>query len=231
MARLAGTGAGAGAKGRDLIVAIDGPAASGKGTIAREVARAFALPHLDTGLLYRAVGAAVLASGGDPADEATALAACCFDDAALTDLALTDEVVGGAASLVSAHPAVRARLLERQRAFAGQPGGAVLDGRDIGTVIAPDAAVKLFITASPAVRARRRWEQLVTVDPTLTEASVLAEIRTRDERDSSRSIAPLLRAPDALLLDTSTMSIADAVERAVNAVLDRTGVSPVYRLG
>lgn len=214
-----------------MIVAIDGPAASGKGTIGRALARAYGLPHLDTGILYRAVGAAVLASGLDPADENAALAACAINDNALADPALTSETVGRAASVVSAHPAVRARLLERQRAFAHQPGGAVLDGRDIGTVIAPDAQVKLFVTASSTVRARRRWEQLVRRHPSLTEAAVLADIRARDERDSSRSVAPLARAPDALLLDTSTMSIADAVERAVNAVLDRTGVSPVDRPG
>ena len=209
-----------------MIVAIDGPAASGKGTIARAVARAFCLPHLDTGLLYRAVGAAVLAAGGDPADEGDALAACAFDDARLGDAALVTEAVGRAASIVSAHPAVRIRLLERQRAFAKQPGGAVLDGRDIGTVIAPDAEVKLFVTASAPVRARRRWEQLSARDSALTEAAVLADILSRDERDSARAAAPLTRAPDALLLDTSAIGIEEAVNRAVQAVVDRTGVPP-----
>lgn len=209
-----------------MIVAIDGPAASGKGTIARAVARAFALPHLDTGLLYRAVGAAVLAADGDPKDEAAALAACAFDDTALANPALVTEAVGRAASIVSAHPAVRIRLLERQRAFARQPGGAVLDGRDISTVIAPDAEVKLFVTASAPVRARRRWEQLSTDEPVLAEADVLADIQARDERDSARAAAPLLRAPDALLLDTSEMGIDAAVSRAVQAVVERTGVQP-----
>lgn len=209
-----------------MIVAIDGPAASGKGTIARAVARAFGLPHLDTGLLYRAVGAAVLAAGGDPEDEGDALAACAFDDAALADPALVSEAVGRAASIVSAYPAVRIRLLERQRAFARQPVGAVLDGRDIATVIAPHAEVKLFVTASAPVRARRRWTQLAKATPGLTEASVLADIEARDARDSARAAAPLLRAPDALLLDTSEIGIADAVSRAVRAVVERTGVQP-----
>ena len=137
-----------------MIVAIDGPAASGKGTIARAVARTFGLPHLDTGLLYRAVGAAVLAAGGDPAEKAAALAACGFEDARLGDPTLGTEAVGRAASIVSAHPAVRLRLLERQRAFARQPGGAVLDGRDIGTVIAPHAEVPSSTSPPPWTRAR-----------------------------------------------------------------------------
>ena len=209
-----------------MIVAIDGPAASGKGTIARAVARAFGLPHLDTGLLYRAVGAAVLAAGGDPADEETALAACGFDDERLGDPALVTEAVGRAASIVSAHPAVRLRLLERQRAFARQPGGAVLDGRDIGTVIAPEAEVKLFVTASAPVRAHRRWTQISQDDPAVTEATVLADIEARDARDSARAAAPLRRAPDALLLDTSEMGIDAAVSLAVRAVVERTGVQP-----
>ena len=222
MARLAGTD-------RDairVIVAIDGPAASGKGTIARAVASAFGLPHLDTGLLYRAVGAAVLASGGDPQVEAEALAACAFEDEGLADPALATEAVGRAASIVSAHPVVRVRLLERQRAFARQPGGAVLDGRDIGTVIAPEAEVKLFVTASAPVRARRRWAQLAKDEPGLAEASVLADIEARDARDLARAAAPLRRAPDALLLDTSEMGIDAAVSRAVRAVVKRTGVQP-----
>ena len=209
-----------------MIIAIDGPAASGKGTIARRLAARYGLPHLDTGLLYRAVGAAVLAAGADPTDEDAALAACAFQDAALVDPELTGEAVGRAASIVSAHPAVRARLLERQRDFAHQPGGAVLDGRDIATVIAPDAEVKLFVTAAPAVRARRRWQQLVPANPELTEAAVLTEIQDRDERDSARATAPLVRAPDALLLDTSSLGIDGAVDRAVSAVVDRTGVRP-----
>lgn len=214
-----------------MIVAIDGPAASGKGTIGRAVARAFGLPHLDTGLLYRAVGATVLAYGDNPADEAVALAACGFSDGLLDDPALTSEAVGRAASVVSAHPAVRARLLERQRAFSAQLGGAVLDGRDIGTVITPQADVKLFVTADAPIRAHRRWEQLVRGDPDLAEADVLADIRARDERDSSRRAAPLVRAHDALLLDTSAMSIGEAVNRAVQAVVDRTGVSPLATPG
>lgn len=215
------------ARANGVIVAIDGPAASGKGTVARAVARAFGLPHLDTGLLYRAVGATVLQRGDDPADEAAALAGCDFAESSLAHPGLSSEDIGRAASVVSAHPAVRARLLDRQRAFAAQPGGAVLDGRDIATVIAPDAEVKLFVTASPTVRARRRWEQLVGGQPDLAEATVLADIRARDERDSGRSAAPLVRAPDALLLDTSAIGIDEAVNRAVNAVVDRTGVAPL----
>ena len=214
-----------------MIVAIDGPAASGKGTIARRLAARFGLPHLDTGLLYRAVGAAVLSAGGDPADKGAALAACDFADAALDDPALATEAVGRAASVVSAHPAVRARLLDRQRAFAGQPGGAVLDGRDIATVIAPEAAVKLYVTAASAVRAHRRWRQLAASDPALTEAMVLADIRVRDARDAGRAAAPLARAPDALLLDTSAIDIDEAVNRAVKAVVDRTGATPLAAPG
>ena len=214
-----------------MIVAIDGPAASGKGTIARRLAASFGLPHLDTGLLYRAVGAAVLSAGGDPADDGVALAACDFADAALDDPALATEAVGRAASVVSAHPAVRARLLDRQRAFAGQPGGAVLDGRDIATVIAPEAAVKLYVTAASAVRAHRRWCQLAASDPALTEAMVLADIRVRDARDAGRAAAPLARAPDALLLDTSAIDIDEAVNRAVKAVVDRTGATPLAAPG
>ena len=213
-----------------MIVAIDGPAASGKGTVARAVARAYGLPHLDTGLLYRAVGAAVLERGRDPADEDAALSACDIVERGVICPDLSSERTGWAASVVSAHPAVRARLLARQRAFADQPGGAVLDGRDIATVIAPNADVKLFVTASAAVRARRRWEQLVVAQPDLAEATVLADIRARDERDSGRSAAPLVRAPDALLLDTSAIGIDDAVNRAVQAVVDRTGASPTRAL-
>ncbi len=204
-----------------MIVAVDGPAASGKGTIARAIADRFGLPHLDTGLLYRAVGIGVIRSGGDPADPDAALAACDFDDALLAEPGLKGEDAGGAAWIVSAHPAVRAALLDRQRRFAHRPGGAVLDGRDIGTVIAPDADAKLFVTASATVRAARRHAELVRLGISTPLDAVLADIRSRDARDSARSAAPLRRADDALLLDTSTLDIADAAAAAIALVEQR----------
>ena len=196
-----------------MIIAVDGPAASGKGTIARALAAHFALPYLDTGLLYRAVGVATLRAGGDPANADDALAASGFPVSLLDDAALRDEAASRAASQASAHPAVRQALFERQRAFALQPGGAVLDGRDIGTVIAPDADAKLFVTASPEVRAARRAKDV----PESYEA-VLADIKARDERDSGRSAAPLKRAEDADLLDTTDLGIESAVQQAIALV-------------
>ncbi|HEV2569387.1 (d)CMP kinase [Sphingomonas sp.] len=201
-----------------MIIAVDGPAASGKGTIARALARHYKLPHLDTGLLYRAVGQTVLDRGGDPASETDALAACDFDDALLDDLRLKSGTVGNAASVVSAHPAVRAALIERQQRFANQPGGAVLDGRDIGTVIAPHADAKLFVRATSAVRARRRHEELVRSGGTISYDRVLADIKARDLRDSTRSAAPLKQADDAVLLDTSFLSIESAINHAIELV-------------
>jgi cytidylate kinase len=201
-----------------MIIAVDGPAASGKGTIARALAAHYKLPHLDTGLLYRAVGQTVLDRGGDPASEADALAACTFDDALLADPRLKESAAGNAASVVSAHPAVRAALVERQRAFAGQPGGAVLDGRDIGTVIAPHADAKLFVRATSAIRARRRHDELVRLGSRLSYDKVLADIKARDLRDSTRAAAPLRQAPDAALLDTSYMSIESAIRHAIELV-------------
>ena len=197
-----------------MIIAVDGPSASGKGTIARAVADHFGLPYLDTGLLYRAVGFAVAQAGGDVDNAADGLAACTFDDAVLTHNALRSEATGGLASRVSIHPAVRAALLARQRAFAAQSGGAVLDGRDIGTVIAPGADAKLFITATPEIRAARRHQD----EPAKTYADILADIRLRDERDAGRSDAPLRQAEDADLLDTSVLTIGDAVQRAIALV-------------
>lgn len=209
---------------RPLIIAVDGPAASGKGTIAKALARHYGLPHLDTGKLYRATGLATLRAGQSPTNEAAAAAqASTLDAALLDDPALASDDAATAASLVSAHPAVREALLARQRAFAAQPGGAVLDGRDIGTVICPEAPAKLFITARPEVRARRRHAELAA---TRTYDQVLADIHARDLRDSSRSTAPLLRAPDAALLDTSDLAIAAAVGQAillVEAALARNG--------
>ena len=204
-----------------MIIAVDGPAASGKGTIAKALARHYGLPHLDTGLLYRAVGIAVLRSGGDPDDEGDAFRACGFEDALLGDPGLKSEAAARAASIVSAHPAVRAALLERQRDFAGRAGGAVLDGRDIGTVIAPHAQAKLFVTASPEVRAQRRFAELTGHGLAVTYEHVLADIRARDARDSGRGIAPLWQAEDAVLLDTSDLGVEASAAAAV-ALVERT---------
>ena len=194
-----------------MIIAVDGPAASGKGTIARALAAHFGLPHLDTGLLYRAVGVATMRAGGDPAVEGDAAAACGFADALLADPALRNEEAGGLASRVSVHPAVRTALLRRQRDFALQPGGAVLDGRDIGTVIVPGADAKLFVTATPEIRARRRQLD----DYSRDYPAILAEILARDERDSGRADAPMRRADDADLLDTTDLTIGAAIQRAI----------------
>lgn len=188
-------------------VAVDGPAAAGKGTISRALAQRFGFAHLDTGLLYRAVGAL----GGDPVAAARDLRP---EDLARDDL--RSLAAGEAASRVATLPEVRAALTEFQRRFARQPGGAVLDGRDIGTVICPEAEVKLFVTASPEVRAHRRWLELGG-DP----AQVLAEVKARDARDMSRAEAPLRPAADAILLDTSSQTIAEAVEAAAREVIAR----------
>ena len=201
-----------------MIIAVDGPAASGKGTIARALARHYGLPHLDTGLLYRAVAATVRTLHLDPTREADAVAACSFDDSLLTDPSLRDDETGKLASVVSAHPLVRAALLQRQKRFANQPGGAILDGRDIGTVIAPDADAKLFVKASPQVRARRRHNELAANGSDVSFEQVLADIRARDERDSGRATAPLTQAADAAALDTSSLTIDAAVARAIQFV-------------
>ncbi|WBH16308.1 (d)CMP kinase [Sphingomonas radiodurans] len=206
-----------------MIIAVDGPAASGKGTIARALARHYGLPHLDTGLLYRAVAATVLQMELDPTKEADAVAACNFDEQMLADPALRDDELGKVASIVSAHPLVRAALLQRQRRFAQQAGGAVLDGRDIGTVIAPNALAKLFVRATPTIRARRRHAELQGRGSAATFDQVLADIRARDQRDSSRSAAPLVPASDAALLDTSFLSIEASVEKAIALVEARRG--------
>ena len=202
----------------DLIIAVDGPAASGKGTIAKALARHYRLPHLDTGLLYRAVAANVRRLDLDPSREADAVAACDFDDLILADPVLRTDEIGQLASIVSAHPLVRASLLQRQKRFAHQPGGAVLDGRDIATIIAPDADAKLFVKATPQIRARRRHAELRSHGSSLSFDKVLADIRARDERDSSRSTAPLVQAPDAALIDTSFLSIEASVEKAIAIV-------------
>jgi cytidylate kinase len=201
-----------------MIIAVDGPAASGKGTIARALAQHYGLPHLDTGLLYRAVAATVRQMHLDPTREADAVAACSFDDSLLADPALRDDETGKLASVVSVHPLVRAALLQRQKRFAQQPGGAILDGRDIGTVIAPDADAKLFVKATSQVRARRRHNELVKNGADVSFERVLADIRARDERDSGRATAPLTQAADAAALDTSSLTIEAAVARAIQFV-------------
>ena len=201
-----------------MIIAVDGPAASGKGTIARALARHYHLPHLDTGLLYRAVAATLLDHELDPEIEADAVASCTFDDLLLGDDRLKDDLIGKTASIVSAHPLVRSALLQRQKRFAAQPSGAVLDGRDIGTVIVPGAEAKLFVKATPTIRAQRRHAELRARGSQTSFDRVLADIRARDERDSSRSVAPLRAADDAVVLDTSFLSIEASVQRAVEIV-------------
>ena len=203
------------------VIAVDGPAASGKGTVARALARHFALPHMDTGLLYRAVALKLWRWGGDPGNQFEALRACDdlgFDPA---DPELMSEPVSKIASMISAYPAVRAALLERQQEFARQSGGAVLDGRDIGTVIAPDADVKLFVTASPEVRAERRLKELQARGMAAHYPDVLADIRARDARDSGRDVAPLKQASDALLLDTSKLNPEQAIAEALRLADER----------
>ena len=205
-----------------MIIAVDGPTASGKGTIARALAAHFGLPHLDTGLLYRAVGWHVAARGGDPDQADDALAATGFPDHLLADPALRSESTGALASRVSVHPAVREALLARQRAFAGQPGGAVLDGRDIATVIAPHADAKLYITASVAARALRRTLEMRQRGEDVSRRSVEADLAARDARDSNRAIAPLRMAAEAVLLDTSALPPAAAIAAAIALVQKQT---------
>jgi CMP/dCMP kinase len=203
-----------------MIIAVDGPTASGKGTIARALAAHYGLPHLDTGLLYRAVGRQVQLAGGDPDDAKAALAATDFAEALLSDPELRSEATGGLASRVSVHPAVRAALLDRQRAFATQPGGAVLDGRDIGSVIVPDAHVKLFVTASVEARSERRFREMQAAGREVTLDQIAADIARRDARDSGRDAAPLVAVADAHVLDTSAMSPQDAISAAIAVVED-----------
>ena len=206
---------------RAVVIAVDGPAASGKGTIARALARHFDLPLMDTGLLYRAVALNLWRWGGDPADEFEALRACGdlgFDP---DDPELRTEPVSAIASRISVYPTVRAALLARQQDFARQEGGAVLDGRDIGTVIAPEADVKLFVTASPEVRAERRMKELQARGMHAHSVDVLADIRARDERDSTRDVAPLKPAEDAIILDTSALDVDGAIAEAIRLAEQR----------
>ena len=203
------------------LIAVDGPAASGKGTIARAIAKHFGLPHMDTGLLYRAVALNLWRWGGDPASEFEALRAC--DELGLDpdDPELRSEPVSRIASTISAYPSVRAALLERQQDFARQPGGAVLDGRDIGTIIAPDADVKLFVTAAREVRAERRLKELTGRRMNAHYDDVLADLTARDARDSEREVAPLKPAADAILLDTSSLDPEEAIAEAVRLIEER----------
>lgn len=204
-----------------FVIAVDGPAASGKGTVAGRLGAMFGLPVLDTGLLYRAVGV-LSADAEDP--QASAAAAGALSAGQLGDPRLRTRAAGELASRVAVHPAVRAALLAFQRDFAAQPGGAVLDGRDIGTVICPEAPAKLYVTASPEVRAERRWKQLQSEGETVTFEDVLADIHRRDARDGGRESAPMRPADDAALLDTTEMTIehaADAARRVVEAARAR----------
>ncbi len=202
---------------RPLVIAVDGPSASGKGTLAKRLAAHFRLPHLDTGLLYRAVGWKALQTGQAPAEVAARLTA---DD--LSDPALRSDDAGQQASKVGAIPEVRANLLKFQKEFSSQASGAVLDGRDIGTVICPDAPVKLFVTASPEARAERRYQELRARGVDTIRPRVLAEMAERDRRDSERAAAPLKAAPDAWLLDTTEMD-ADAAFAAAVAFIEGKG--------
>jgi cytidylate kinase len=211
----------ASARQKNLVIAVDGPAASGKGTIARAIARHYGLPHMDTGLLYRAVALNLWRWGGDPASEFEALRAATELNFDPDDEELRSEPVSKVASKVSAYPSVRGALLQRQQDFARQTGGAVLDGRDIGTVIAPEAQVKLYVTASPEVRARRRQQELLGRGMNVHFDDVLADIHARDERDLTRSAAPLKQASDALLLDTSGLAIDEAIAEALRFVEER----------
>ena len=203
------------------MIAVDGPAASGKGTIARLLADHFGLPHLDTGALYRAVALNLWRWGGDPSSEFEAVRACEDIGSNTDDPELRSEPVSSIASRISAYPAVREALLERQRAFARQPGGAVLDGRDIGTVIAPDADAKLYVTASPEVRAQRRVRELLGRGMRAHFEDVLRDLKARDERDGSRDNAPLAKAPDSDLLDTSALTVDQAAAEAIRLVRAR----------
>jgi cytidylate kinase len=201
-----------------IIIAVDGPTASGKGTIARALSAHFGVPHLDTGLLYRAVGRQCLLDGGDLDDPVAALAACAFPESLLLDPELRSEATGGLASRVSVHPTVRQALYERQRTFATQPGGAVLDGRDIATVIAPDAGAKLFVTASVEARAQRRFAEMQGQGRAITLDAIATDLSARDERDRSRKDAPLVVADGAVVLDTSALTREEAIAEAIRIV-------------
>ncbi|MEO8547258.1 MAG: (d)CMP kinase [Sphingomicrobium sp.] len=209
-----------------MLIAVDGPGASGKGTIARALANHFKVPHMDTGLLYRAVALNLWRWGGDLGSEFEALRACDVASVDPEDPEIRSEPVSSIASRVSAYPSVRSALLERQRQFAEQPGGAVLDGRDIGTVVAPDADAKLYVTASPEVRAQRRVRELLERGLPAHYEDVLTDIRARDERDMSREAAPLRQADDADVLDTTDLDVEAAVAAAIRLVEKRLKQRP-----
>ncbi|MEN0653052.1 MULTISPECIES: (d)CMP kinase [Hyphobacterium] len=210
-----------------MIIAVDGTLASGKGTIAKALAKAFGLAHLDTGALYRATGVAVVEAGGDPTDpDAAEHAARTLDVEAIDEAKIRTAEAGLNASIVAAQPRVRQALFELQRGFAARPGGAVLDGRDIGTVICPDADVKLYVDADPSVRAERRWKELTAKGETVALATIAKQLAERDARDSGRADAPMRAADDAVLLDTSQLSIDAAVSAAIRIVSDKTGTQP-----
>lgn len=207
-----------------MIVAIDGPSAAGKGTLARRLAQALGFHHLDTGMIYRAVGARLLADGADPAEpERAAAAARALEALDLERDGLRSEPVGRAASIVAANPEVRAALVEFQRRFARRAPGAILDGRDIGSVICPDAALKLYVTARPEIRARRRFDELQARRESATYAAVFQDLQERDARDQARGTAPAKPAEDAIILDTSDLSSDQVFVHALGLVRDRRG--------
>jgi cytidylate kinase len=208
----------------DFIIAVDGPAAAGKGAIAAQLGRDYGLPVLDTGLLYRAVGVTLIQKGGDLGDEpAATLVARTLDPSALQDPAFRTRAAGEAASRVAPYPGVRETLREFQRSFARQPGGAVIDGRDIGTVIVPEAPAKLYVTATPLARAQRRVLQLQAAGEAVSLAEILADIEVRDARDAGRADSPMRPAVDAVLLDTTEMSISAAADAARRIVEQARG--------
>ena len=213
-----------------VVIAVDGPAAAGKGTLARRLAAHFGLRHLDSGTLYRAVAARLLHDGCDPADATAAEAAArALDEADLGAADLRDEAVGRAASVVAAIPAVRHALIDYQRRFGRTPPGAVIDGRDIGTVVFPDAEHKLYVTASAEARAERRYLELVQRGETADRAAVRREMAERDARDAERTVAPMVPAADAIVLDTSGLDIDAAFEAALAALDSGAEIAPRHR--
>lgn len=216
-----------------MIIAIDGPSASGKGTLAKKLAQHFGLPHLDTGLLYRAVALTMIRQGIAPENEADAIGAAEIlkqhflhgGTEGLDDPELRSEAVSQATSKIAAIPAVRAQLLDLQRKFAYQPDGVVLDGRDIGTVVVPDAPVKIFVQASAQKRAERRWKELQSTDKTVTYEAVLNDMQARDARDAARAVAPTIAAEDAVLLDTSDLNAQEAFAAALQIVKNKMHIT------